>query len=84
MVCQVQPDGSYNCGLFSSSSESQPSGNGNGNGNEYISGSTTGTLLIQDNTSVSVTDFNSFILFTAPCFILFFLGIIAGVIAGRS
>ncbi|HAJ7277682.1 TPA: hypothetical protein HNO48_25930 [Escherichia coli] len=80
MVCQVQPDGSYNCGLFSSSSESQPSGNGN----EYISGSTTGTLLIQDNTSVSVTDFNSFILFTAPCFILFFLGIIAGVIAGRS
>lgn len=81
MVCQVQPDGSYNCGLFSPSSETHSSGNSNSN--EYIAGSTTGTLLTQDNTSVSVTDFNSFILFTAPCFILFFLGIIAGVIAGR-
>ncbi len=45
MVCQVQPDGSYNCSLFSSSSELQPSGNGNGSVSENF---------VQNNKPVSV------------------------------
>lgn len=45
MVCQVQPDGSYNCGLFSSSSEPQPSGNGNSNVSENS---------VQNNKPISV------------------------------
>lgn len=45
MVCQVQPDGSYNCGLFSSSSAPQPSGNGNSNVSENS---------VQNNKPISV------------------------------